>query len=136
MPQYVDCIPECLSEGILYICERYHTAAHQCCCGCGEEVITPLTPADWSIRKEGDYVTLHPSIGNWSMACRSHYWIRKNQVVWAKALSQWEIDQVRARDRADKEEYTEEVNRRKEQQAEPSSVLHNLWLAVLRWWNS
>lgn len=100
-PLYVDNIPEQLSEGMLYICGRYHTAAHKCCCGCGEEVITPLTPADWSIRKDGNAVTLHPSIGNWSFACQSHYVIRRNRVVWALAMSPLEINRVRARDRAD-----------------------------------
>lgn len=89
-------------------------------------------------------MTLHPSIGNWSFACQSHYWIRRNQVVWDKALSQREISRVRARDRGDKEAYIAAVNRRKEQQASPhfkpavasGSVLHHLWLVVVRWWNS
>lgn len=147
IPQFVDCIPERLNEGVLYICERYRTAAHKCCCGCGEEVITPLTPADWSIRKEGNTVTLHPSIGNWSFACKSHYWIRRNQVVWAGALSQQEIKRVRARDLADKKAYVAAVNRRGENQGKPESVnfkpadnpesaINRLWLFVVRWWNS
>jgi len=46
-PTFVNIIPDKLEEGILYICERYRIAAHKCCCGCGEEVITPLTPVDW-----------------------------------------------------------------------------------------
>lgn len=145
-PQYVNYIPERLSEGVLYICEPYRTAAHKCCCGCGEEVVTPLTPADWSIRKEGNAVTLYPSIGNWSFACQSHYWIRRNQVIWAKPMSQREINHVRARDRADKEAYIATVNRRKEQQpAGPNitksvdvkkSLPHQLWMAIVRWFKS
>ena len=110
VPQYVDYIPDELSEGRLYICEQYKTVAHKCCCGCGEEVITPLSPAEWSIRKEGNAVTLHPSIGNWSFKCQSHYWIRKNQVMWAKAMSQQEIRRVRARDAADKAKYIAHTN--------------------------
>jgi hypothetical protein len=142
-PQCVSFIPEKLNEGVLYICEQYRTASHKCCCGCGEEVVTPLTPADWSIRKEGGTVTLHPSIGNWGFACRSHYWIRKNQVIWAKPMSQKEINHIRARDSADKEAYIAIVNRRKEQQpaspdiAKPidvrKSLPHQLWLAIVRW---
>jgi hypothetical protein len=27
----------------------FRTAAHCCCCGCGEEVVTPFTPTDWSM---------------------------------------------------------------------------------------
>ena len=32
---------------------------------------------------ENGMTTLDPSIGNWSFACRSHYFMRKGRVVWA-----------------------------------------------------
>ena len=136
IPAYVDTIPDRLDEGILYVCEQYHTVAHKCCCGCGEEVVTPLTPADWSLRKIGNVVSLTPSIGNWSFACKSHYWIRRNQVIWEGTLSQGQIDRVRARDRADKKAYIEVINRQKDQQAGPISWLTKLWQKIVRWWNS
>lgn len=143
-PKFVDSIPEQLNEGILYICEKYYTAAHKCCCGCGEEVITPLTPADWSIRKEGNTVTLHPSIGNWSFPCRSHYWLKRNQVVWASGMTLQQINRVRERDLADKATYIAAVNRRKESQTEPKfknfkpadtsgSLPHQIWQTLIRW---
>lgn len=135
-PRYVDAIPERLEEGVLYVCERYRTVVHKCCCGCGEEVVTPLTPADWSIRKNGNLVSLSPSIGNWSFACKSHYWISKNQVVWAGSLSQRQIARVRARDKADKEAYITAINRQKEKQAKPASVVARLWSAFMRWLKS
>lgn len=135
-PVFVDLIPDRLEEGILYVCERYKTAAHKCCCGCGEEVITPLTPADWSVRKAGNVVSITPSIGNWSFACKSHYWIYKNQVVWARRMSQWQIDQVRARDKADKQAYIEAINRQKDKQTRPTSLIARLWQALVRWWKS
>lgn len=113
-PYYVNNIPEKLDEGVLYICERYHVAAHKCCCGCGQEVITPLTPADWLIRKDNDLITLLPSIGNWSFACQSHYWIKRNKVVWSAAMSKEEIGRVRAKDKADKQRYIASVNLEKE----------------------
>lgn len=97
-PQYVGNIPEKLDEGILYICERYNIAAHKCCCGCGEEVITPLTPADWLMKNDNNFITLFPSIGNWSFKCQSHYWIKQNKVVWSGRMSKKEIDRVRAKD--------------------------------------
>lgn len=112
--QYVDNIPEKLDEGMLYICERYHIAAHKCCCGCGQEVITPLTPADWLIKKDNDLITLFPSIGNWSFACQSHYWIKRNKVVWSTPMSKKEIDRVRAKDKSDKLAYIASVNLGKE----------------------
>ena len=132
LPQYVDYIPEQLNEGHLYICEQYKTVAHKCCCGCGEEVITPLSPAEWSIRKEGNTVTLHPSIGNWSFKCQSHYWIRKNQVMWAKAMSQQEIKRVRARDEADKAKHIAHTNQLKAKTGITSS-LKWMWTNFLEW---
>lgn len=113
-PKYVDNIPEKLSEGMLYICERYNIAAHKCCCGCGEEVITPLTPADWLIKNENGLITLFPSIGNWSFACKSHYWIKQNKVVWSGLMSNKEIERVRAKDRSDKLAYIAYINIEKE----------------------
>jgi len=114
-PEFVEVIPERLEAGVLYICEQYRTVAHNCCCGCGQEVITPLSPVDWSMRQEGGSVTLHPSIGNWGFPCRSHYFIRRNQVVWAKSMTRSEVEQVRRRDQRDKAAYIKEVNRAKEE---------------------
>lgn len=130
-PVFVDTIPDRLEEGAFYVCERYMTAVHKCCCGCGEEVVTPLSPADWSVQKKGNTISLTPSIGNWSFACKSHYWISRNQVVWAGNLSQQQIEQVKARDKADKEAYIAAVNRQKEQ-----SLFARIWQAVVRWWKS
>lgn len=113
-PQYVSNIPEKLDEGMLYICERYHIAAHKCCCGCGQEVITPLTPADWLIKNDNNFITLFPSIGNWSFKCQSHYWIKQNKVVWSGRMSKKEIDRVRAKDRLDKLAYIASINLKKE----------------------
>ncbi|MGE4403694.1 MAG: DUF6527 family protein [Desulfobulbus sp.] len=106
-------MPDALEDGVLYVCERYGTAIHKCCCGCGEEVVTPLSAADWAIHRKGQTVTLTPSIGNWSFACRSHYLIRNNQVVLAERMTQSQINRVRARDRADKAAYIKAINARK-----------------------
>lgn len=104
-PQYVEFIPEILSDGILYISRSYKTAVHKCCCGCGEEVVTPLMPTEWTLSSSSSGVSLYPSIGNWSMPCRSHYWIRNSRVIWAGAMSRKEIDQGREYDRQLKEGY-------------------------------
>jgi len=109
----VEYIPERLEEGILYISEKYGTATHKCCCGCDEEVVTPLNPTDWSLKMEGNLATLDPSIGNWSFACRSHYWIRRGQVIWAASMTQRQIERVRAFDHAKKEAYFRAKNQEK-----------------------
>lgn len=100
-PSFVQFIPDHLEDGVLYISERFRTCSHKCCCGCGEEVVTPLSPAEWRISCEGDLVSLWPSIGNWDYACRSHYVIQRNQVKWAAAMSARQIKSVQQRDAAD-----------------------------------
>jgi hypothetical protein len=100
-PRFVEFIPDHLEEGILYISQRYRTCSHLCCCGCGEEVVTPLSSAEWSVKREGDAVSLWPSIGNWEYACRSHYVIRQNRVLWADQMTAKQIERVQRRDAAD-----------------------------------
>lgn len=103
--ELVDFIPEVLSDCTLYVSEKYGTAIHKCVCGCGEEVVTPLGPTDWSVALNQRGVTLYPSIGNWSFACQSHYFIRDGEIVWALQMTPGQIARVRARDRAAKEAY-------------------------------
>lgn len=100
-PAFVHYIPEQPEAGVLYISERYATAMHLCCCGCGSEVVTPLNPAKWRLKVDGGTVSLHPSIGNWSFPCQSHYWLVRNRVEWAKAMTPAMIAAVKARDMRD-----------------------------------
>lgn len=91
--EFVDAIPTELSEGVLYISLKYDTAVHRCCCGCRNEVVTPLDPDDWSLSYNGETVSLDPSIGNWSFQCQSHYWIHGGSVRWAR---QWTMAAIEA----------------------------------------
>jgi len=103
-PVFVDEIPEDLAPDTLYICIPYATAVHRCACGCGNEVVTPLTPVDWRLSFNGR-VSLSPSIGNWSFPCRSHYWITDERVHWSSTWDDERIERNRARDRIAKEEF-------------------------------
>jgi hypothetical protein len=136
-PEFVEFIPRDPAEGVLYVSEKHKIAVHRCACGCMEKVVTPLSPADWQIRKEGDMVSLHPSIGNWNYNCKSHYWIRRNGIQWAGALSEREIKQVQERDRQDKARYIELVNRQKkvedEVQVEERGFVPRWVATLLRW---
>jgi Family of unknown function (DUF6527) len=89
-PEFVEFIPAKGEPGVIYVSERFRTAMHLCCCGCGLEVATPLNPAKWTLRMQGGQVSLSPSIGNWSFPCRSHYWVR-----WAESMSDERINVVR-----------------------------------------
>ncbi len=102
--EFVHFIPEDLVEGVLYVSIPFATVVHKCCCGCGIEVVTPLDPTDWQMTFDGKSVSLQPSIGNWSIACRSHYWIKRNKVEWAPAMSEERITRIRIQDRYKKAE--------------------------------
>ena len=103
--KFVEFIPDALDDGILYVSFAYGTAAHRCCCGCGREVVTPLTPTDWKLIFDGETVSLYPSIGNWNFPCRSHYWITHNRVEWAEDWSDWRIAEADTKDRKLKEKF-------------------------------
>ena len=80
---FVDYMPNSLEPGVLYISMRYATVIHLCACGCGEKVVTPLSPDGWKLTFDGEGISLSPSIGNWDFPCRSHYWIKNNRVLHA-----------------------------------------------------
>ncbi len=107
--KFVEFIPEKVEEGILYISIEYCTAIHKCVCGCGNEVVTPLSPTDWRLTFNGKSVTLHPSIGNWNFDCQSHYWIRNNKIEFAGSWTEKEIHLGRENDWERKEEYFSNV---------------------------
>ena len=96
---FVEQFPERLEPGILYVSMEYGSVSHSCCCGCGEEIVTPLTPTDWKITYDGETISLNPSVGSWTIACRSHYVIRNNQVIEAPPWSDRQVSEERKRDR-------------------------------------
>ena len=103
--EFVDYIPEELDDGILYVSIRYGTVVHKCACGCGQEVVTPLGPAEWKLTYDGRTVSLAPSIGNWNFPCRSHYWIEGGNVRWARGFSGAEVALVRQKARTLRDNY-------------------------------
>jgi uncharacterized protein DUF6527 len=103
--EFVEFIPSELKEGTLYISIPFATAVHLCSCGCGIKVVTPISPPEWKLVWDGDTVSLIPSIGNWQFPCRSHYWVTRNRVEWARALSDEEIARGRRRDAKELEAY-------------------------------
>lgn len=138
--QHVQFIPEVLDHGILYISVPYKTALHKCACGCGQEVVTPLGPAEWSLREREGNVTLYPSIGNWSFPCESHYFIRDSKIVWVGKMSKAEISRGRSRTQARRENYLQAANEERKragsdaEQAVPFSILGWLTKTLRKWW--
>ncbi|MDD5569661.1 MAG: DUF6527 family protein [Bacteroidales bacterium] len=103
--KFVELIPEKLEDGVLYISLEYCTAIHKCVCGCGNEVVTPISPTDWQISFDGKTISLYPSIGNWNFNCKSHYWIINNKIKNARKWSEKEINSGRKSDNKKKNKY-------------------------------
>ncbi len=103
--KFVETIPEIIEEGTLYISSKYSTAVHKCFCGCGNEVVTPLSNTGWKLSLNGDTVSLYPSIGNWSLPCQSHYWITNDEIRWAPKWTKEEIASGRKREELYAKEY-------------------------------
>lgn len=103
--EFVEFIPPELKEGVLYVSIQYTTAVHKCACGCGNKVVTPISPVGWQILFDGKAVSLTPSIGNWQFPCRSHYWIKSNKVRWAETWTDEQIAAGRRREAREHEQY-------------------------------
>lgn len=108
--RFVEIIPDTVEDGVLYISLKYCTAIHKCVCGCGNEVVTPISPTDWKLIFDGKTVSLSPSIGNWSFNCQSHYWIKRNEIVYAREWDKEEIQFGRTNDEKRKAKYYNKEN--------------------------
>jgi hypothetical protein len=79
--KFVEYIPGKPEYGILYVSMEHNTVLHLCPCGCGNKIVTPILPGQWTMTYNGEGITLYPSIGNWSLDCETHYWIRNSKVI-------------------------------------------------------
>ena len=135
--EFVEFIPDALKEGVLYVSMEYATVVHKCCCGCGKEVVTPLSPTDWKLIFDGKTISLEPSIGNWSFRCKSHYFIRRNIVIWAPRWSQKQINAERARDRSAKKRYYEPAEAaagyKTQENLDNSNAKTSFWRKLIKW---
>ncbi|GAA4419203.1 DUF6527 family protein [Nibrella viscosa] len=139
--EFVELIPKELQEGVVYVSIEYATVVHKCCCGCGSEVVTPLTPTDWSLIFNGCTISLSPSIGNWSFPCQSHYWIKKGGVEWAGQWTQEKIDAGKRKDRQAKRDYFEKsepepTNEDLYTLTESQPVIVNIWKKMVSMFKS
>lgn len=132
-PQFVEFIPEAPAPGKLYISIEYGTALHKCCCGCGNDVVTPITPNDWKVIYDGVAVSLHPSIGNWHLPCQSHYWIEDSRVIAAPKWTKEQVQAARTSNRVRQTEFFELTQRPATEQPREKSlrgVLSRLWRSL------
>jgi hypothetical protein len=125
--EFVQHIPPNLQEGTIYVSIPFATAVHKCCCGCGNEIVTPITPTDWQLTFDGETISLHPSIGNWNLACQSHYWIRHNTIQWAR---RWTNEEIRAGKKHEQRAKQEYYDPGKDDTTTPKKARRNLWQKV------
>ncbi len=135
--RFVHHMPERLEPGVIYVSMDYATAAHSCCCGCGEEVVTPFMPTGWKITFDGETVSLWPSVGNWNTACRSHYVIKRNRVIEAEPWTDRQTASERRRDRPT-EARSDEGTRRGDRDPDaplqsPAYQGSSLWSRIKDW---
>lgn len=134
--RFVEFIPEILEDGVLYVSMEYCTAIHKCVCGCGNKVVTPISPTGWQLEFDGKSISLSPSIGNWNFDCQSHYWIKKNEIQHAKKWDQYEIQDGRDMDLKMKDDFyssaEENVDQEEENLVEPKSKFWSFnWLFII-----
>jgi hypothetical protein len=79
-------LPATLEDGVLYVVAHFHLAAHLCACGCGREVVTPLSTEQWTLTLDGS-ASLWPSINNASWPCKSHYILKNGAVAWSSTMT-------------------------------------------------
>lgn len=79
--RFVETIPTTLQQGVLYVSLNHNMVSHLCACGCGQRIDTPLARDEWQLIYNGEGVSLYPSIGNWDLSCRSHYFINNSMVA-------------------------------------------------------
>ena len=84
--EFVDSAPASLVPGRMYVSIKYRAIVHLCLCGCGEKILLRLDPDDWSFTFDGRSISIHDSVGNVGIPCRSHYIVRRNHVTWLTPL--------------------------------------------------
>src|SRR5688572_27803500 len=88
----VQYLPKELEAGVLYVSKEFGVAGHLCPCGCGNKIITPLGSNEWSFTEYKGKPTLYPSLGNWQLPCKSHYWITEGEIEWSY---QWTDEKIK-----------------------------------------
>lgn len=111
--KFIELLPPVMEEGVLYISMEYCSAIHKCVCGCGNKVVTPISPTEWELTFDGKSVSLYPSIGNWNFECKSHYWITKNNVKFARMWKDKEIAEGKKEEVELKERYYKKKRKKK-----------------------
>ncbi|MGY5352002.1 DUF6527 family protein [Wenyingzhuangia sp. IMCC45533] len=89
--EYVKQSPEFLKDNIVYVeCNidkfEYWYVVFKCPCGCKEQIVLNLfkdVKPNWDLKKDKKYFSIYPSVFR-TVNCKSHFWMKKNKIVWCK----------------------------------------------------
>ena len=98
-------LPKQLEDGFLYVSKEFGIAGHLCPCGCKNKIITPLDSTEWSFKEDNGKPTLYPSIGNWQLPCKSHYWIKSGLIDWSYEWTEKQIIEGRQAEEENRRSY-------------------------------
>ena len=127
-PEFVEYIPangDDLISGNVYISMKHGMVVYRCPCGCEGLSEFMLDPIRYRMEYDGINVSFYPSIGISYLKCRSHYWIRDNQIQWCVPMEDWEIDKARRRELASALEVRDR---------EKSKGIRQMWSRFVIWW--
>ena len=127
-PEFVEYIPangDDLISGNGYISMKHGIVVYRCPCGCEGLSEFMLDPIRYRMEYDGINVSFYPSIGISYLKCRSHYWIRDNQIQWCAPMEDWEIDKARRRELASALEVRDR---------EKSKGIRQMWSRFVIWW--
>ena len=127
-PEFVEYIPangDDLISGNVYISMKYGMVVYRCPCGCEGLSEFMLDPIRYRMEYDGINVSFYPSIGISYLKCRSHYWIRDNQIQWCAPMEDWEIANARRRELASALEVRDR---------EKSKGIRQMWSRFVSWW--
>lgn len=105
-------LPKELEEGLLYFSEEYKVAGHLCPCGCFNKIITPIGEREWSLEEHNNKPSLYPSIGNWQLPCRSHYWIIDGEIRWSYNWTDEQVEKGRWKEEISDKQYYDNLYRK------------------------
>jgi hypothetical protein len=80
-------LPKVLDANTFYIigAPSPKWAVLMCPCGCGERLNVNLMRSrqpSWQLAVQGDRVSLSPSLWRPNYTCKSHFWVRDNDIHW------------------------------------------------------
>ena len=127
-PEFVEYIPangDDLISGNVYISMKHGMVVYRCPCGCEGLSEFMLDPIRYRMEYDGINVSFYPSIGISYLKCRSHYWIRDNQIQWCAPMEDWEIAKARRRELASALEVRDQ---------EKNKGVRQMWSRFVSWW--